>query len=246
MRVDPLPEPLSKGADGLKTEPVPLPSELVPGLLDQLRVDPGTMVSITHFRAERWTISQSGASVQRLERLQTSAEVREGSDHWSRRARRWPAIGLLLFVPIALIGSFIAGRSHGERPGEKARPTMSVVVPLFDEDVGKRIQSSQNAVLRHQRVTPQPLAAAGPKAAAPVQLSPLTQQSALALAFSTTEPQQWSDEDASGWVVVGPAEQTSDGTCRHVAVLSRIPGAPDQTRNDYRCQSADGQIQIKP
>jgi hypothetical protein len=204
------------------------------------------MISITHLRAERWTISRSGASVQRLERLQTSTEIRPGSTARSSRARQWPAIGLLLLVPFALIGSFIAGRIQGGQHGGKAAPAMSVVVPLFDEDVRKQARSGQNTTPRHQRATSQPVAVAPAKAVAPVQLSPLTQKSALALAFSTAEPQQWSDDQASGWVVVGPAEQTSDGTCRHVAVLSRIPGAPDQTRNDYRCQSADGQIQTKP
>jgi hypothetical protein len=222
--------------------------ERLPDGLEGLRLAPGTSVSVTRVRAERWTVTEAGGVVQRLERIETSHLAHPDATKDQRQSHKWLRRGAAIGIPAIVMGSVFAWAVRDNSLRTPRSASMMVAVPLFDDAVERApSRASRPAQSPRPKLSPAPMAAAaaGPGLGAVVVASPLTEDAAIALAFSSNEPQQWSNGDASGWVVVGPPETVGQTVCRDVAVLTRIPGIADQTRNQRRCEPDPGTI-LKP
>jgi hypothetical protein len=215
----------------------------LPGGLESVRLAPGSSVSVVRVRAERWTLTEAGGVVQRLERIESSHVSRRRTIMGTERGQTWLFWGAAVSLPAALLASFLVWATRDPGVGAPRAASMMVAIPLFDDPVETLPQHrNSRAKLASPASGVAPAGAAATGVGKNPAALPLSEESALALAFSSNEAQKWTNGDASGWVVVGPAEPEGGKLCRNVAVLTRLPGEPDYTRNDRRCQSEDATI----
>ena len=99
-----------------------------------------------------------------------------------------------------------------------------------------------SAAPRFRRAHPRPAApAAAPIAAAVLATGDvLSGDQALAAAWLTGEPQEWSEGGAHGMVVPGALERNGGFVCRSFARLTRHPGEPDAVEQSHRCSAITG------
>lgn len=254
MNDDPVPDPRMSTRDSRSVLPKIVPatdspigeSERLPEGLQGLRLAPGTSVSVTRVRAERWTLTETGGVVQRLERIETSHRAHPDPTKNPLQRQKWLGRSAAIGIPAIVLASVFGWAMRDYTLRTQRSAPMMVAVPLFDEVAEKDTgRVSRPAQLPRQKLNPAPPAPAAPGLGSVVVASSLTEDAALALAFSSNEPQQWSNGDASGWVVVGPPESVGQTVCRDVAVLTRMPGIADQTRNQRRCEPDRG-TSLKP
>lgn len=146
-----------------------------------------------------------------------------------RRIRRPIAAALALGATILASTAGWAVWANAPRPSAELRAVIPQAAPAEKRKEAKPRRAAGRALA----------------AAAPVR-APTEEQAiraALARAFSTGEPQDWSAGDRQGLVVVGDARASEGGgRCRDVAVLSRDGGFTGQVDSSVACAARDGTI----
>jgi surface antigen len=218
-------------------------------------------LTVEYSRSERWVRADGRTQLLHVVERHTTFLV----DRFPRRfapalrlsspfghRRGWSILFLFFPAVVLAVGVAVAAfvlRDRGQSPQRSV--TVALPAPVVASSSANR-SAGQKAAPRASRPITKAAALSRPPAEAAdagsqIETERRTQmEDALAVAFTTDEPQPWSANGRSGWVVVGPAQANAGAACRDVAILTREEGLPDQTVHERRCRARDGSIRSQP
>jgi hypothetical protein len=218
-------------------------------------------MTVEYSRSERWVRADGRTHLLHVVERHTTFLVGRFPGRLGPALRISAPIGLrpdrwmpLLLVPavVLAVGMAVAAFVLRDRgPSPKPSVTVALPAPVAFAKTASR-SARQNAAPRTSRPIAKAPAVSPPLSVAvaadgPTELERRSQmEDALAAAFTTDEPQPWSANGRSGWIVVGPAQASARGACRDVAILTREEGLPDQTLHERRCKARNGRIRSRP